>query len=368
MALNAGKSPALPRLLNATLALMERDGAALPLRTVFFLSHIYLQETTPAAYQVRFLNASVNAVRVLPAEARRDPMTSSWAANLLQRALPSIQKLIPEAYAEASAQLAALAPSANSADAVYERIKNSSDPLAAAITEADAASDRQLKGELLKWAARLAKERGNLRQAVELITSVEEDRAGLPEGYSARDEFLDGVLRLALQRKDPETARYAASKLGLPLYRVEGLRGLARYFVENRDASAAREVLDEAVKGLEASPEGTAKAISHLALAADFDKVDGVRAFDIAKDAVKSVNNIPRSREDPKGEVSWSLFPVADNITRTFRQLALRDRPRSLGLSETFQPREFKIAAALGVYSAAAAEPAAPGAVQPTLQ
>jgi hypothetical protein len=367
LALNASKSPALPQLLDATLRLMERDAAALPLRYVFFISHVYLQESTPAAFQVRFLNACVNAVRALPAESRRDPVTAGWAAKLLERAMPSIQKLTPGAYAEAAAQLVALSPGANSEEAVYERVRNSPDQLAAAITEADAASDVRLKAELLKLAARLAKERGKLRQAADLITSVEEERAGLPEGYSARDEFLDDVSRLALQQKDAETARYAVSKMGLPLYRVEGLRAVARYFVEARDLSTAREILSEAVKGLDASPEGPSKSISYLGLAADFDKVDGARAFEIAAEAIKSVNNITRPREDPDGEVSWRLFSVADNITKTFRQLALRDRPRSLGMSESFQPREFKIAAALGVYSASASEPSTSGTEQPTL-
>lgn len=70
--------------------------------------------------------------------------------------------------------------------------------------------------------------------------------------------------------------------------------------------------------------------------------------------AVKAANNIPRPADDPKGEFDWTLYPVADAAVKTFRALARLDRPAALSLAETFDRRHFRVAAALGVYSAPA--------------
>ncbi len=203
---------------------------------------------------------------------------------------------------------------------------------------------------MLKWAAQMAKERGKLRQAVDLITSTDENRTGMPEGYSARDEFLVGVLQEALGQKDTEAAEYAASKVSLPVNAAVARRRVARYYKQAGDQNAATERLDEAVKLLKDAPEGIQKTIVFLGLAADYLELDPVRASRAAAEAIKAANGVPRPREKKEGEVSWSLFPVADAATKTFQQFASKDRGAALSLADTFQPKEFRVAALLGVY------------------
>lgn len=346
-------SPALPPLLSALLTLEEQQSGSLPLRNMYFLSYIYLKETTSTALQIRFLSVTVKAARPDNAEVRNDSRASSFAIQLLRRALPSMQKLAPALYAEASAQLSAFGSGATTEERIFARIKESSDPLAETISQANATDDEQLKRDLLQSAARLAKEQGKLRLAVELITSIDEDRRGLPENYSSRDEFVDRVLQLALERKELETARFAASKLDLPINRVIGRERIARFFIESKAIPSATDELNEAVKILETAPDGKEKSLAYFGLAGDFAGINIFRASEIARDGVKAVNNISRPQKDPEGKFNWQLFPLAESVKRTFQQLARKDRAGALNLSDTFQRKEFRIAAALGVYSVA---------------
>jgi tetratricopeptide (TPR) repeat protein len=349
------KSPALPQMLSATLMLEERNPGALPLQTMFFLSSFYLLDTTTPELQTRFLTSAVNAVRLNLSAPSSDPADRSWAVQLLRRTLPSMQKLTPGLYATASAQLAAAAPDVPQGEDVFGRIRNSSDPLSQAITEANFASDARLKSQLFEMAARLAKEQGKLRQAVELLSSVEEDRRGLPESYSHRDELFDAVSQEALKRGEVETARLAASKMDLPTNRAAALRRIARYLSKSGDAPAALRALGEATDALEAAKDGKEKAISYFELATDFAGLDDARALASIRDGIKAANNIPAPAKQEKqpGASSWSLFPLADSAIKAFRVLASRDRGGALGLAETFQPKEFRVAATVGVYSAA---------------
>jgi hypothetical protein len=337
-------------LLSATLALEERSAGSVPLLNLFFLSPLYLGDSTPADLRARYLAASVAATRRVTAEQRSDPRVFTWAVQLLRAVLPHLQKSNHPLHAEAAARLSNFAPGAAREDEVYNRIRESADPLAQALSEADAARDRWKKKELRETAARLARRQGKLRLAVELIASAKDERRASSEGSLAPDEFLEGVLEEALTRKEVEVARYAASEIVAPVNRAGALRRLARYHFEARDAEAAAEHLTEAAEALREAPDGNDKAVAFLHLAADSTELDAPRATELLKEALKAANGIPRPREDPGGETSWKLFPVADAITKTFRRLAGNDRAAAAGLTQELQPKELRIAALLGVY------------------
>jgi hypothetical protein len=344
-------SPELPRLLSTTLALEERRAGALPLVNMFFLSTLFLKESMPAELKTRFLAAALRATQLSPEELKANPQLSNWAVSLLRAALPAMQKLTPDLYAQAAARLAALAPGVPQGDSVYERIRNSSDPLAATIDEAGSARDPRLRRELLTSAARLAKEQGKLRQAAELIAFVEESSAELPADYSRRDEILSEIVEESLKRKEFDTAEYAASKVGFAVNAAAAWRALARQLLEASDAQAAAQKFELAAKALGDAPEGKAKAVSYLGLAEDFLELDAVRASQLAAEAVKAANYISRPKEADEGKFTWSLLPLADAATKTFRSLARRDRGGAASLAATFQLKELKLAALLGVYS-----------------
>lgn len=353
--LDQSKSRAAVPLLAAALTLEERRMGALPFQIMFFLSHLYLKDGTPPGLQGRFVAASLRATRAAQTELLRgDPITLSWAVKLLHRVTPAAQKLSPSLYPEAAAQVAALAPGVPPDDAVFRRIKESPDPLAQALTEADQTTDKRLKSQLIESAARLAREQGKLRQAAELVASLAEDHGGQPEDYSHRDELLDGILETALERSDPDTARFAASKIELPGNRSDALLKVARYSAKRKDAQAVSEALSEAAKALEGAKDGREKALSYFRLTAAVAELDAPRTPAVAAEAVKAANNIPRPADDPQGEFDWSLYPVADAAVKTFQALARVDRQGALSLAETFNQKHFRVAATLGVYSLSA--------------
>lgn len=343
-------SAALPQLLSAALALEERNAGTVPLVNLFFLSQFYLKDSMPAELRARFLATSVAATRTVTAAQRNEPQVFNWAVQLLRAVLPHLQKSNHPLHAEAAARLANFAPGATRADEIYNRIRESADPLAESLREADAAGDPGMKRELRESAARYARKQGKLRQAVELIASVQDGGRAPSDEYSPRDEFLDGVFRDALAQKDVEVARYAASKMASPVNRAGAARRLAHHSFAAKDAQAVTEYLNEAVKALRDAPDGQGKALAYLRLAADSAELDAARAPELLREAVKAANNIPRPREDATGEVSWKFFPVADAVTAAFRRVAQADRASASGLTTYLQPKELRVAAALGVY------------------
>lgn len=264
-----------------------------------------------------------------------------------------MQRLTPDLYAEASARLASLAPNARDESAVYDRVKESSDPLGQLMTAADSETDARVKSELLESAARRARQEGKLRLAVELLASAPTSRR-VPETDDARrDEFLGGGVTEALARNDFETARFTASHVRSQVEGAGAFQQIARRHAKADDLQSALKTLAEAEKLLERAPEGKERAAAYLRLAADYAPLDGVRATAALREGIKAANNLSRPRTVPEGEYSWKLFPLADITIRTFQMLALADRAGALGLANTFQARELAAAASPGVYSSA---------------
>lgn len=349
--LDQTKSPALPEVLSALLSLEERQAGSLPFTTISFLSQVYLKDSTPLEFRKRFLAVVLASATVRAEELRNDPPAFMAATQLLKRSLPLMQTLTPALYPRATSLLASLAPNLLQTDTAWDRIKASADPFEQTLLEADRASDPRLKRELLESAARLAHRRGDLRRAVDLMTAEEEERGGLPEGYSYRDEFLDKVVQDALKAKDVETANYAASKMSLPLYQVEALRKIAQRHVEAGDLQFAATALEEALKALRDAPEGNGKAAAYLRLSTDFLKVDRPRTFELIRAAAKAADAIKRPDKDERGEFAQKLYPLLNETVRTFRLLARDDRAGALSAAGLFGAKEFGVAAAVGVNS-----------------
>jgi hypothetical protein len=344
--LDQAQSPALPDVLSAMLSLEERKAGSLPFTTMFFVSHVYLKDSTPLDLRRRFLATTLASVTARMDELRNDPQAFSSATQLLQRSLPFMQALVPSLYPQAASLLASLAPNLLQTDTAWTRIKASADPFEQTLTEADRASNSQLKKQLLESAARLARERGDLRKAIELIVAEKEDRADSPEGYSYRDEFLDKIVQDALKVKDSDTADYAASKMSLPLYRVESLRKIARYHVEAKEISRADSKLNEAIKVLRDAPDGAGKLIASLRLSTDLLPVNKPRAFEMTRAAVKAADAITRPGQDEQGD---TLYQLLNETVSAFRLLAQADRAEALSVANSFDAKEFGVAAAIGV-------------------
>ncbi|MET0621599.1 MAG: hypothetical protein ABW250_01330 [Pyrinomonadaceae bacterium] len=350
--LDQAKSPALPEVLSTVLSLEERQPGSLPFATISFLSQVYLKDSTPLEFRKRFLAVVLASATVRAEELRNDPPAFMAATQLLKRSLPLMQTLTPALYPRATSLLASLAPNLLQTDTAWDRVKASADPFEQTLLEADRASDPRLKRELLESAARLAHQRGDLRRAVDLMTAEDEERVGLPEGYSYRDEFLDKVVQDALKAKDVETADYAASKMSLPLYHVEALRKIAQRHVESGDLTLAASTLNEATKALRDGPDDPWKIGAYLRLSPAFLRVDKPRASEMIRAAAKAADAIKRPDKDERGEFAQTLYPLLNETVRTFRQLARDDRAGALSAAGLFGAKEFGVAAAVGVNSA----------------
>lgn len=345
-------SPALPDVLSATLSLEERRAGSLPFMTIFFLSHVYLKDSTPLNLQRRFLATTLTSVTARMEELRNDRQSFTWATQLLQRSLPFMQALTPPLYPQAASLLATLAPNLLHTETAWSRIKASSDQFEQTLSEVDSTSDSRLKRQLLESAARLAHERGELRRAVDLMTAEKEDRGGMPEAYSYQDEFLDKIVQDAIKAKDIDTAGYAVSKMGLPLYRVESLRRIARHHVESGDVALAGSTLSEAVKELQGAPDGSGKIVAYLRLSTDLASVDNSRASEMIRAAAKAVDAFMLSSKDDRGEFDRSIYTLLNETVNAFRFLARENRAEALNAAGSFNAKEFGVAAALGVNNA----------------
>lgn len=349
--LDQAKSTALPEVLSATLSLEEARPGSLPFMTMFFVSHVYLKDSTPLGLRRRFLTTALASTAARVDELRNDPQAFSWATQLLQRSLPFMQTLEPSLYPRAASLLASLAPNLLQTETPWVRIKASADPFEQTLMEANGTSDPVLKRQLLESAARLAHERGDLRRAVDLMVTEEEERGDSPKGHSYRDEFLDKVVQDAVKAKDVEAAGYAVSKMRLPLYRVESLRRIARHHVESKDIALAASALNEAIKALRDAPDGGGKAIAYLRLSTDFLRVDKPRTSEMIRAAAKAVDALTRPDKDEQGEFARTLYPLLNETAGAFRLWARASRAEALAEAGSFGDKEFGVAAAIGVNS-----------------
>lgn len=348
---------ALAGLLPDILKPEEQQPGSFSLDTLNSLKYFYLKDGTPTALQARFCLIVINATRTALTEP--DQGQALKAANILRQALPSISTSAPSLYAQASAQLAALAartpaPSANQTD-VADRIRQSADQLSQLLTEAEAAKDPALRERLLTSAAQLALSKGQLKLAIDLVMQPETtDKSHV----MWRDQFLGDVTSRALGQKDTALAESAVTKIDGAFNRAAATQRLALYFYAAKDVYRARELLNETLKLLAAAENQPAKAAAYLRLITAFTKVDEQRVPEVTQLALKSLNNIPESRlaeqagGEARKEYAKTLMLVAHQVIFAFRSLAQRDEIGALGIADSITRREIKAAAIFGVYTA----------------
>lgn len=342
----------LLRLLTEIMEIEEQKSGSLTVDALFMIARFYRQQDVPPDLQARFLTA---VVRATTDGSGWSDLSQWYAYNLLRSNLPAIEKLRPNLYARASAQLAALTTrlpkQTLEREAVEERVAQSADPLGQLIIEAKATKDSALREELLTEAAQLARKKGQLKLAIDLVTEV-----NMLEGRRVlwRDQFLGEIVGQALEKKEPSTALYAVAKVQSNLLRSAAMQKLALYFFDANDLAQARETLNVAAKLIEAAENNVDKTVALLRLVPVFAKVDSVRVPELAQTAIKAINNLPHpGREDKAdGEAHKryvkDLLQLAYNIIPVFSALAQKDCDGTFSLASGFQGPELKAAATLG--------------------
>lgn len=349
-------SPNLFVLLSATLDWLEQAPGAVPLNLLNFFSSICVKEKVPVEIRLRLFPVVLRETR--PTPALLNNLQDLQSVDYMYLAvLPAMQKLAPPLYAEGAAQYAALRSNQSLASdprlEINRRIKESEDPLAQTIAEAELVKDGELKGGLLLSATRLAREQGKLRQAVQLILAVRRVWAGYRSGV---DRDLDGIIQEALNKQEVETARYALAEIEDLLRRADSTRRLARYFVTQKDTGKAADVLQEAAKHLANALTGKEKALAYANLALDWAGLDDFQFRETVRLLVKSANNIEKPDGTPKWEFNEQLTPLLRAEIQVFAKFAGKDRTGALNMTDSFNYTEMRAAALLGVYQGQAAQ------------
>ncbi len=145
----------------------------------------------------------------------------------LRRALPKLKELDKRLYADAQAAIAryrtSLSKEALAKDEALERIEVSDDGLEQTIAEAESATDQQAKDYFWGWAASRAAQKGEYRQAVELMMKASHN-LGMPTRPNGRDEdLLARVARPAIRKRDYDAATYAIDRIQDKLVRAEAM-------------------------------------------------------------------------------------------------------------------------------------------------
>ena len=344
---DAENSPNLFPLLSAVIEWAEQAPGAIELGSLKFFTRMCMKEKVPREIKLRLFPIVLRETRATTSllNSRQSVLDASF---ILQEALPVMQKLAPPLYAEGAAQLAAIRASQSlgsdpKAEA-QQRIRESNDPLAQTLAEAQLTKDDKFKSSLLGSAARLAKGQGKLRQAIQIII---EARRVLSNPV---DEFLDGIVQDALAKQDVETARYAMAEMTDLIKRSDSLLRLAQYFMTQKDIGNTTDALQEAAKHLANAPSGKEKALAYANLALSWADTDDFQFRETVRLLIKSANNIEKPEKDPKGAFNERLIPLLRAETKVFTKFAAKDRTGALNTADSFAYGEMKAAAMLGVY------------------
>jgi len=339
----------LVKFLPELLAVEEGRAGSIPPETLIVLSHFYFLDGVPLDLKRRFLAVAVRSAGA--DDVWSDQRQLLHAYDLLQRIMPRVEKLAPAIYPQVMALAASLAARLQQQrldrTGLENRIRQSSDPLEQLISEARARENAPIKDELLARAARLALDRGRLRQAMELVGETSSGR----ERNLWRDPFLGEVIDKALELKDPTSAASASDKIQTVRERTRGLLKIASYFWESGDTVGASEALSKVLKLMEVSENGAVKAQSLLEATKLAITVDKARVADVARSAVKSINDMPgaggKDRESRRSYVD-GLMRISSSVIATFRSLARHDEVLALDLADGFRSRDIKASALFG--------------------
>jgi len=339
----------LPGLISATLTVEEQKPGFIPLHLVSFFAPIFLNKDSPAELQNRFLVAAIRRTR-LPPEQLTDPIVRSQVVQTLKRIAEPTKSRAPALYPEVATRLNSLGATKNDAaraDA-EERIRNSSEQLQQIEAEIEKTSDKEYKRELLDRGARLALSTQRLKKAVDLVVAVQDEKETSNGDW---DNFLGDVARAGFKQGQPESSSYAISRMRKPLAKVSGMLGLARYYGDKNDPEKSRSALNDAGKILKQADSDNDKLKLTIGLAQITLATNPSAAYDVFRLAVDTINQLAPPEEAKKMRYYIALMPVAEELIKSFRLMAVHENAAALALAQDIKLPELRVSALSGVYS-----------------
>jgi hypothetical protein len=349
------KPDAVPKVLDSLMSAEEAHPGSISPGTLFTLKYIFIRDKTALALQRRYLAAVIRNAG--DTKAGIASLVDTYA--ILADVLPVVEKELPDEYPAASIRLTQLGDRVPSGTRerieAEKRIRQSGDPLEQLMVEINVARDASLKEDLQTQAARLALARGQMRAAIDLAAALQPrtSEAGL-----WRDQFLEGAVGRALDKKDIETARYGAERIRAGNVRVGALQKIALYLHASNDVVGARDVLNTAYKLLKASDDGVAKAGALLDLAGIYAKVDSQQTPEVMRAAVKIINEIPAAPQKPDVPADIRLSG-AENLIKTayrlipaFKALGAANQYEAEKVANDIERHDLQAVAKFGAYTA----------------
>ena len=345
--LQAANSPHVQALLNAVLLLEEKQPGTLPLRLMPFYSVRFLDKSVPPELLTRWLFVAVRASR-FSAEQMANPIVRGPVSELLNGIAGPAQRLAPSLYPEIAGRLGSLGRnSLNTTEArlaAEERIEKATDQLEQTISEANSASDEQLKNSFLLRAARMAREQDQLSKAVDLAVKAANNK----DSYWF-NEFLLETVSQAIKMKSPRDATYAISKMPQPLNKAKAFRLLGEYYGANQDHVKSKQAFTDSAKQLASVDNGNDKVEISLFLAESVLKYEPADAYDVFREAVKAINNLPSPDKDQEKMYYLHLLPIAEDLIHSFRQLAASENQMATNLAAEIKLSELRLSALSGI-------------------
>lgn len=352
------KSRDFEPLAREVIAIAER-GPQLSFETLLPLNQIYFQPEISGSLQASF--AAMILTRTQPANFIATPPPPA-AYELLNDALPYIQRILPDRYEQAMTQALVLRNAINQAQLTSEerskRLKDSATPIEDLVGEAEAAKTKSERNELLAEAADLALRRERFSTCLDIVAKLDLEITipGQPAFWpNWTSQFLRKLVRKAAAAKEFELAEKAALGMATSLAKVQALVFMMRQWNEARNNDAARRLLLEAIKIAESLSDEFDKAKGFLLLSLTCDQVDDSQRTPLLLSSIKALNSInsPTTPRDqaPYQEYVRNLDSTGYQVVKGFKGLTTKDENAAISLVNEVHTRDVRTLALIGVLS-----------------
>jgi len=236
------------------------------------------------------------------------------------------------------------------------RIENSTDKLEALIREAGDTPDPTVKYGLLRWAVRLAIDKGVFRRAADLAVELAGlDMSSAPISKEVQQQefgqLLESVTTTALKSGDDGAARYSVERQADNDRRAAGYLEVFDFYVKKRDYESARGILRNVSQVIANVERPSRRAILFFKLIPMMQGFEPRTVYEINVLASRSINSMPSlAVEDKPGtsnfaryvaeimDINWNLLPM-------LRVFAKEDRFGASDLASRIEKREIKFLA-----------------------
>ena len=352
------KSRDFEPLAREVIAIAER-GPQLSFETLQWLNAIYFQPETSRSLQASF--ATMILTRTQPANFIATPAPQA-AYELLSRALPYIQQILPERYEQAMTQSLVLRNTINQTQLASEerskRLKDSLTPIEDLIGEAEAAKTKSERNELLAEAADLALRKEKFSTCLDVVAKLDPEVTipGQPAFWrNWTSQFLKNLVRKAAAAKEFELAEKAALEMTTSLAKVQAVAFMMRQWNEARNNDAARRLLLEAIKIADSIPDEFDKTKGFLLLSITCDQVDDLQRTPLMLSSVKTLNSV-NGPTTPRDQILYQeyvrkLDSTGYQVVKGFKGLTTKDENAAISLVNQIHKSDLRTLALIGVLS-----------------